>query len=257
MEHLNRTPVHYHYCSRWPKAGIPAAIPSLIAIRANDQGTIAMVEKSAPEKYLPRNAVRTQAITEPPFYLPQFEEAFRFITGEYRLLEKRTAIFLPCAVKKPYSMSPSHRLFRRIIDEVLEPGDYQIIIFGTCGVVPAELELMYPFTSYHYMLGKCTDPRIREDFLRIETHRLACFLDRTRELYERRIAYCIGMFRDSMVGACRRTGVGMDLLLPTRPTIERLRDIDCPFPDGSLSMREYIEEFREGLHRMGEPDLCR
>jgi archaeosine synthase len=216
-----------------------------------------MVEESAPDEYLPRSAVRKQAITEPPFYLPQFEEAFRFIIGEYRLPEKKIAIFLPCALKKPYSMSPSHRLFRRIIDEVLAPGDYQIIIFGTCGVVPAELELMYPYTSYHYMLGKVTDPRVREDFLRIESYRLALFLDRTRGLYERRIAYCIGMFRESMVEACRRAGVGMDLLLPTRPTIERLRDIDCPFPDGSLSMREYIDEFREGLCTIGDPVLSR
>jgi len=216
-----------------------------------------MVEESAPEKYLPRSAVRTQAITEPPFYLPQFEEAFRFIIGEYRLPEKKIAIFLPCAVKKPYRTSPSHRLFHRVIDEVLDPGDYQVIIFGTCGVVPAELELMYPYTSYHYMLGKCTDPRIREDFLKIETHRLACFLDRTRGLYERRIAYCIGIFRESLVEACRRSGVGMDLLLPSRPTIERLRDIDCPFPDGSLSMREYIDEFREGLSRIRGPVLPR
>jgi archaeosine synthase len=65
------------------------------------------------------------------------------------------------------------------------------------------------------------------------------------------------LFRESMVEACQRTGVGMDLLLPTMPTIERLRDIDCPFPDGSLSMREYIDEFREGLCRIGDPVLSR
>ncbi|NLB01065.1 MAG: tRNA-ribosyltransferase, partial [Methanomicrobiales archaeon] len=29
--------------------------------------------------------------------------------------------------------------------------------------------------------------------------------------------------------------------------IERLYDIDCPFPEGSLSMQGYIDEFREGL----------
>jgi archaeosine synthase len=208
-------------------------------------------EDSFPREYLPRGSARTPAITESPFYLPQFEEAFRFITGEYRLAEKKIAIFLPCAIRKPYSSSPSHRLFRRVIGEVLDPGDYQILIFGTCGVVPAELELMYPYTSYQYMLGKCTDPRVRADFHRIESYRLACFLDRTRGLYENRIAYCIGIFRETMVEACRRTGVGVDFLLPSRPTIERLRDVDCPFPDGSLSMKDYIDEFREGLHSIG------
>ena len=206
-----------------------------------------MKEDSAPPGYRPRGAVRKQALTESPFYLPQFEAAFRFIAEEYRLPEKKVAIFLPCAIRKPYSTSPSHRLFHRVIGEVLDPGDYQVLIFGTCGVVPAELELMYPYTSYQYMLGKCTDPRVREDFLRIESYRLACFLDRTQGLYEKRIAYCIGIFRETMVEACRRTGVAVDFLLPTRTTIERLRDIDCPFPDGSLSMKEYVDEFREGL----------
>jgi archaeosine synthase len=32
--------------------------------------------------------------------------------------------------------------------------------------------------------------------------------------------------------------------------IERLYDIDCPFPEGSLSMQGYIDEFREGLERL-------
>jgi archaeosine synthase len=210
-----------------------------------------MKKNPAPLEYLPGGAAGKQAFTESPFYLPQFEEAFRFITGEYRLAEKKVAIFLPCAIRKPYSTSPSHRLFHRVIAEVFDPGDYQVLIFGTCGVVPAELELMYPYTSYHYMLGKCTDPRVREDFLRIESYRLACFLDRTRGLYEKRIAYCIGIFREAMVEASRRTGVTMDYLLPSSPTIDRLRDIDCPFPDGSLSMKEYIDEFRAGLSSVG------
>jgi archaeosine synthase len=214
-----------------------------------------MSEESAPGEYLPKDSVKRQVLTESPIYLPQFEEAFRYIIGEYRLSVKKTAIFLPCAIKKPYSSSPSHRLFQGVIREVLDPGDYQVIIFGTCGVVPAELELMYPYASYHYMLGKCTDQKVREDFFRIESHRLACFLDRTRDIYKKRIAYCIGMFRDTMAEACLRTGVEMDLLLPTTPTIERLRDIDCRFPDGSLSMGEYIDEFRQGLHRIREPFL--
>ena len=37
------------------------------------------------------------------------------------------------------------------------------------------------------------------------------------------------------------------MLYPTVPTIERMYDDDCPFPEGSLSMQEYIDEFRGGL----------
>ena len=195
-------------------------------------------------------------LTDPPFYHPAFEEAFRFIVNDYRVAPREIAIFIPCALRKPYSSSPSHRLFRRIITSVLTDGEYHTIVFGTCGVVPGELEQMYPFAHYQYMLGRCPDERIREDFLKIETERLSLYLEKTRNCYQARIAYCIGIFRDAMVQACIRSGVALDYLLPTMPTIERLYDIDCPFPEGSLSMQEYLDEFREGLETMRAKTLA-
>lgn len=194
-----------------------------------------------------RCGMQPGTLTDPPFYNDTFEEAFRFILDDYRMDPRDIAIFIPCALKKPYSSSPSHRLFRKVISSILPDEAYQIVIFGTCGVVPAELECMYPFAHYQYMLGKCPEPRIRHDFLEIETERLSLFLKKSEHLYTRRIAYCIGIFREAMEQASLRSGVVLDLLLPTRPTIERLYDIDCPFPEGSLSMQEYISEFRDGL----------
>ena len=186
-------------------------------------------------------------LTDPPFYNDAFEEAFRFVLDDYRLVPRNIAIFIPCALRKPYSSSPSHRLFRKVISSVLSDEEYQIIIFGTCGVVPAELERMYPFAHYQYMLGKCPEQRILHDFLEIETERLSLFLRKIERLYTRRIAYRIGIFREAMEQASLRSGVPLNLLLPNQPTIERLYDIDCPFPEGSLSMQEYISEFRDGL----------
>jgi archaeosine synthase len=49
-----------------------------------------------------------------------------------------------------------------------------------------------------------------------------------------------------MAEACRISGTEMHLL-PSDPMIDRMYDIDCPFPEGSLSMQEYIDEFRDGL----------
>ncbi|HOI12442.1 MAG TPA: DUF5591 domain-containing protein [Methanoculleus sp.] len=188
-------------------------------------------------------------IFDPPFYRNEFEDAYRFIIDEYRVAPREIGLFLPCAVRKPYSQSPSHKLFRRIIDGVLAPADYHIVVFGTCGTVPAELEGMYPYRNYHYMLGKTTDERIRRDFHRIEVYRLKGYLEKTRETYRHRLAYCIGPFRKAMVEAAEETGIAVDLL-PSDPMIERLYDIDCPFPEGSLSMQGYIDEFREGLERL-------
>ena len=192
------------------------------------------------------------AVDDIPFYSPSFERAFRFIIDEYSAPPRDIAIFIPCALKKPYSSSPSHRLFNKVIMGVLVPAQYHAVIFGTCGVVPAELELMYPYAHYHYMLGKCVDPRIKRDFLEIETSRLSAYLLKTKRTYRKRIAYCIGIFREAMVQACDRTGIALDVLLPTRPMIERMWSDDCPFPEGSLSMKEYLDEFQDALRMLSE-----
>ena len=191
-------------------------------------------------------------LLDPPFYLRQFEEAFRYIIDEYRIPPHDIGVFIPCAVRKPYSTSPSHRLFHKIFDSVYaNDTSYHVAIFGTCGTVPAELECMYPYAQYHYMLGKCTNQRIKDDFLKIETYRLSEFLEKTADTYQVRIAYCIGVFREAMVQAAAKTDTDI-LIYPTDPMIQKMYADDCPFPEGSLSMQEYIDEFTEGLLKAKE-----
>ncbi len=189
-------------------------------------------------------------LTGPPFYLPEFEKSYRYIIDEYDIGPRDIAIFLPCAVRKPYSQSPSHQLIRMIISQVLEPSQYHIVIFGTCGIVPAELEEMYPYAHYKYMLGRCQDESVKEDFLRIETERVAGYLEKTRHTYTYRIAYCIGLFREALVRGSREAGVDIDLLLPSRGMINRIiAEEECAFQEGSLSMDEYLGEFCDALIR--------
>ena len=196
--------------------------------------------------------VDSNDLTDPPFYLPQFEEAYRYIINQYHIEPREIGIFIPCAVRKPYSESPSHKLFHKLFGEVFpDPAKYHVTIFGTCGTVPAELELMYPFAHYHYMLGNVKDQKIKDDFLEIETRRLIGYLEKTRETYTHRIAYCIGLFRRAMEAAAEATGVKVEIY-PTQPVIDKLYDADCPFPEGSLSMQAYLDEFRAALTEMRE-----
>ena len=97
------------------------------------------------------------------------------------------------------------------------------------------------------MLGNCGVERIKDDFLEIETGRLAGYLKKTEKVYEFRVAYCIGLFREAMIRASRRSNITIDLLLPSMETIERMHNSNRSFPDGSLSMDEYITEFRRKL----------
>jgi archaeosine synthase alpha-subunit len=191
---------------------------------------------------------RDALLTDPPFYLPEFEKSHRYIIDEYDVAPREIAIFMPCAVRKPYSASPSHQLIRSVIGQVLEPDRYHIVIFGTCGIVPAELEEMYPFAHYHYMLGKCKDKKTLDDFLRIETDRVAGYLRKTRHLYKYRVAYCIGIFREALIRGSEKAAVPFDLILPTRDIIARVvEEGDCVFEEGSLSMDEYLGEFCDNL----------
>ena len=189
-------------------------------------------------------------LTDPPFYLPQFEEAYQYIIGQYTIAPRDIGIFITCAVRKPYSKSPSHKLFHKLFGEVFpDKSKYHVTIFGTCGTVPAELELMYPFAHYHYMLGNVKDQKIKDDFLEIETRRLIGYLEKTKDTYTHRIAYCIGVFRRAMEAAVSATGINVEIY-PTQPVIDKLYDADCPFPEGSLSMQAYLDEFCSALTEM-------
>ncbi|MDR0980520.1 MAG: DUF5591 domain-containing protein [Methanocalculaceae archaeon] len=53
-------------------------------------------------------------------------------------------VLLPCAARKPYSMSKTHQKFQRVI----EGRAHEIIITSPLGVVPRELELVYPAGHY-------------------------------------------------------------------------------------------------------------
>ena len=208
----------------------------------------------------PNNESDKPELTGPPFYLQEFERSYRFIIDEYEIQPRDIGIFMPCAVRKPYSTSPSHQLIRMIISQVFDESQYHIVIFGTCGIVPAELETMYPYAHYKYMLGKCNDEKIKADFLSIESERVAGYLDKTRHLYKYRIAYCIGLFREALIRGSVKAGVRIDLLLPTKNLITRvIEEEECRFQEGSLSMDEYLGEFCDGLiqFRNSHPDLLK
>jgi len=58
-------------------------------------------------------------------------------------------LLLPCSAKKPYSFSKSHKLFREKINLCKNPSIvHELIITSPLGIVPRELELVYPASLY-------------------------------------------------------------------------------------------------------------
>jgi archaeosine synthase len=185
-------------------------------------------------------------ISGPSFYHPAFEAAHRYIIRHYVPPAREVCIFLPCSMKKPYSTSPSHMVFREVIGAVLPEEHYHTVVFGTCGVVPGELEGMYPFAHYRYMLGKSKSERVRRDFLAIETGRLEAYLTKTKPVYRTRLAYCLGSFREAMREASKRTGIDV-ALCPSEETIREQMRPGLRFGPGSLHMEAYLEDLRTRL----------
>ncbi|MEM2956708.1 MAG: archaeosine synthase subunit alpha [Candidatus Jordarchaeaceae archaeon] len=60
----------------------------------------------------------------------------------------KTVVILPCSAKKPYSLSQSHKRFREVIRSVGKGMIQEVILSSPLGLVPRELEQVYPAAHY-------------------------------------------------------------------------------------------------------------
>ncbi|RLF37066.1 MAG: hypothetical protein DRN08_00190 [Thermoplasmata archaeon] len=90
------------------------------------------------------------ATTKESMYRPEIKRFQKRVIDRYR--KPRSAkilLLLPCSAKKPYSFSKSHKLFKEQLHKIQNPHVvHEIIITSPLGVVPRELELTYPASSY-------------------------------------------------------------------------------------------------------------
>ena len=131
---------------------------------------------------------------------------------------------------------------------MLTPENVHVVTFGTCGVVPRELDVEYPFMNYSFMMGQCNVAKVKRDFLATETKRLAEYLERTKDNYKYRIAYCIGDFREAMVQASGKTGIFVNIV-PKEETIEKNIQPNKKFIYNSLSCSDYLSDFSAAISK--------
>ncbi|WP_406662456.1 DUF5591 domain-containing protein [Methanolobus sp. ZRKC3] len=179
-------------------------------------------------------------------YHPDMIRANEWVLNEYEAPVRDVCIFVPCSRKKPYHESPSHKLFDKVIFDILNPDDVHIVVFGTCGITPRELDTEYPFMDYKFMMGKCNIIRVKRDFIKMESERLAAYLEKTRDNYKHRIAYCIGDFRKAMEKATEMTDVEVTIV-PKEETITENLQLDKKFIYGSLNQKAYVRDFVAAL----------
>lgn len=123
------------------------ADPNLTAILRNlDRNHYEYLEKRTPihsnNKII---ATSVESLIRPE--IRRFQER---IINRYKKPESaKILLLLPCSAKKPYSFSKSHKLFREKIITTKNPFIiHEVIITSPIGIVPRELELIYPASSY-------------------------------------------------------------------------------------------------------------
>ncbi|APH38394.1 DUF5591 domain-containing protein [Methanohalophilus halophilus] len=184
--------------------------------------------------------------TERLIYHPDMIRANEWVLNEYEAPTRKFCIFVPCSMRKPYHTSPSHRMYDRIIFDLLKPEDVHIVVFGTCGVTPREIDNEYPFTDYKFMMGKCNVAKIKRDFINMESKRIATYLEKTRDNYSHRIAYCTGDFRKAMLKGLEKTDIEVDIA-PRQKTMEEHIRPNKRFIYGSLSQKGYLQDLSDAI----------
>ena len=168
------------------------------------------------------------------------------LSDMYEAPRRDFCIFVPCAKAKPYHLSPSHKMYDRVIFGILKPEEVHVVTFGTCGITPRELDEEYPFTDYQFMLGRCDVAAVKDEFVRNESKKLARYLEKTRDYYRHRVAYCIGDFRRAMEKALTLTDIKVEIV-PKAETMEASIQPEKTFKYGSLSRKPYLQDFSDAL----------
>lgn len=103
--------------------------------------------ESAAPKHRP---VALPAMTAEALTMPEVEAFRRTVRDRYEPPRSaKVLVLLPCSQRKPYKMSRSHRAFNRVLDESgIRPLLHEVMITSPLGLVPRELEEVYPANQY-------------------------------------------------------------------------------------------------------------
>ncbi len=94
--------------------------------------------------------VRFSSNTVQSLRRPDVERYRRTLLDRYRKPEhKRILLLLPCSARKPYHTSKSHKAFASVIHTAdHDTLIHEVILTSPLGIVPRELDIIYPASSY-------------------------------------------------------------------------------------------------------------
>jgi len=113
------------------------------------------------------------------------------VLERYEPPKRKILLILPCSAKKPYSKSPSHAKFIEAIENYR--GDiHELILTSPLGVVPRELEMVYPAAFYDIPVTGYWDAEEREWV----SSCLRAYLKNNLRNYELIVAHLSGAYKE-------------------------------------------------------------
>lgn len=123
------------------------------------------------------------------------------LTERYVPPRSDVCVLLPCAARKPYSLSRSHQMFMRVVDS----RAHEVIVTSPLGVVPRELELVYPAGHYDVPVTGYWD----HEEMEILVGYLSAYL--SKHHYDRVLCHLEGGAKAVALEAARRAGVTLEV----------------------------------------------
>jgi len=124
------------------------------------------------------------------------------VLERYEPPARKILLILPCSARKPYSTSPSHT---RFIDAIAgyRGQIHELILTSPLGVVPRELEAVYPAAFYDIPVTGYWDAEEREWV----SSCLHAYLERKMKNYDVVIAHLTGAYREMCASVAEDSGI--------------------------------------------------
>ena len=172
---------------------------------------------------------------------PHFEVWQDYLIRWYNPPQGKTLIFLPCAYKKPYSLSDTHKKIIKILRKN-HPSIFHEVMISNAGVIPREFEDKYPFADYDWNEREETS-EIKTRYIEITTERIRNYLTAHAKKYNKVVCF---LKYDSesykaLAKACEELGIEYKNLL-SHETYETIKDSPKP-----MQSDEALANLEEGV----------
>ncbi|UCH72400.1 MAG: DUF5591 domain-containing protein [Thermoplasmatales archaeon] len=192
--------------------------PNLAAIlRILDENHYNFIEKRTP--IIKKSFIL--ATTKESLSRPEIKRFQNRIIKRYKKPKSaKILLLLPCSAKKPYSFSKSHRLY---IDKLHSSGNpfviHELIITSPIGLVPRELELVYPASAYDIPVTGVWD----EDEKKMIRELLTSYLDVNK--YDKIVAHLPEKIMEFIVDLSENISVTCVDRPTSKESIKKLADV--------------------------------